>query len=72
MGTFDEHSTDAVLAKILVKVENIEKNQLAHYTEVLLVKDRVTVLEKDKWTQRGIVTAIGLVAPTILAWLTKK
>lgn len=60
-GDFNPNSNDAVLSRILQRMD-AQDAQLARIEKgVNHTNERVNGLERDRWYQRGMVAAIGVV-----------
>lgn len=81
---FNPYSKDAQFATIIEKLKNQDKDSLLFRTSqmeynariealIMLQNGRVRTLERDKWLQRGFVTAISLLATAAWQlWVSRK
>lgn len=63
--TFDPNSDNAMFSRILTELKEMRYDVQDIKEQVYKTNGRVTSLEHDKWTQRGIVLAITVVASSI-------
>jgi uncharacterized protein YoxC len=63
--TFDPNSDNAMFSRILTELKEMRYDVQDIKEQVHKTNGRVTSLEHDKWTQRGIVLAITVVASSI-------
>lgn len=70
--SYDPNSTDAMLARIIERLDNQDLILKDIKEQVYKTNGRVTGLEQDKWHQRGIVLGIGLVGSALWQWLTNR
>lgn len=61
-GDFNPNSSDAVLARILQRMDAQDGALARIEAGVNKTNGRVSALERDRWYQRGIVAAIGVAA----------
>lgn len=70
MSSFNPNSFDAVLARIGESLDTLKAQQTEMRTEMNAgfekMGSRVSVLERDKWYQRGAAAAIS--GAVVLAW----
>lgn len=80
---FNPKSVDAVLAKILAQIDQLDRNLGTHRVElnakleqisgdVVGLGNRVTTLEQERWYQRGVVAAVAVGVAVAWEWVSGK
>jgi hypothetical protein len=69
--SFDPNSDNAMFSRILTELKELKCDVQEIKEQVYKTNGRVTSLEHDKWTQRGIVLAIAVVASSLWEWFIK-
>lgn len=67
---YQPHSTDAMFARIIERLDNQDLVLAEIKEQTLKTNGRVTMLENEKWFQRGIVAAISVLATMVWDWMT--
>lgn len=65
MSDYNPKSTDAMFATILERLDEIAEDQRD-------TREKVATLEREKWLQRGMVAAVGVVISAVWSWVTRK
>lgn len=68
--SYDPNSADAMLARIIERMDNQDVILREIREQVYKTNGRVLSLEQEKWFQRGVVAAIGFIAASVWNWLT--
>jgi len=69
--SFDPNSDNAMFSRILTELKELKCDVQDIKEQVYKTNGRVTSLEQDKWTQRGIVLAIAVVASSLWEWFIR-
>ena len=70
--SYDPNSDNAMFSRILTELKDIRCDIGEIKTQVYKTNGRVTKLEHDRWTQRGIVIGISFIASAIWEWFIYK
>jgi len=68
--SYDPNSTDAMLARIIQRLDNQDTILHEIKEQVYKTNGRVNGLEHEKWFQRGVVAVIGIIATAIWNWIS--
>ena len=68
--SYDPNSTDAMLARIIQRLDNQDTILHEIKEQVYKTNGRVNGLENDKWFQRGVVAVIGIIATALWNWIS--
>jgi len=68
--SYDPNSADAMLARIIERMDNQDVILKEIREQVYKTNGRVSSLEQEKWFQRGVVAAIGFIAAAVWNWIT--
>jgi len=69
---YNPDSYDSNLARILARMDAQDASLARIEAGVAKTNGRVSDLEREKWYQRGIVAAVGLISAGLWQWFNRK